>query len=137
MQMKLLDVLACPRCHGELLCAPEQTDGAHVMAGTLRCARCDARYPIRDGIPRFVPSDNYGTSFGYQWNRFRVEQLDSRNGTHLSHDRFYAETRWSPASLLGEWVLDVGCGAGRFMDVVAETKADVVGVDISHAVDAA
>ena len=38
----------------------------------------------------------------------------------------------------GKWVLDAGCGAGRFLDVVSRSgSCDVVGVDISNAVDAA
>jgi len=36
-----------------------------------------------------------------------------------------------------KWVLDAGCGAGRFLDVVAGTDAEVVGLDISGAIDVA
>jgi SAM-dependent methyltransferase len=37
----------------------------------------------------------------------------------------------------GRWILDAGCGAGRFLDVASTTGAQVVGVDLSNAVDAA
>ena len=138
MRLSLLDVLGCPRCHGELVCVPEGQDAAgDIQAGTLRCAACTASYPITSGIPRFVPDDVYASSFGYQWNRFRTEQLDSVNGTTLSRDRLSAETGWSKDWMRGKWILDAGCGAGRFLDVVAEAEAEVVGLDISSAVDAA
>ena len=138
MHLKLLDVLGCPRCRRELACVAEKRDASdEVETGTLRCAACAESYPIRSGIPRFVPDDVYASSFGYQWNRFRTEQLDSVNGTTLSRDRLYGETGWSDDWLRGKWVLDAGCGAGRFLDVVAESGADVVGLDISSAIDAA
>ena len=37
----------------------------------------------------------------------------------------------------GRWILDAGCGAGRFLDVLADHECDVVGVDLSNAVNAA
>lgn len=138
MHLKLLEVLGCPHCHGELSCAAEATDPAgEIRTGTLRCAACPASYPITAGIPRFVPNDVYASSFGYQWNRFRTEQLDSVNGTTLSRDRLYAETGWAKEWMRGKWILDAGCGAGRFLDVVADSGAEVVGLDISSAIDAA
>jgi 2-polyprenyl-3-methyl-5-hydroxy-6-metoxy-1,4-benzoquinol methylase len=83
-----------------------------------------------------VESNNYAASFGYQWKSFRHEQIDSFNGTNLSANRFFKETDWTEEWLSGKWVLDAGCGAGRFLDVVAKCPCDVVGVDISYAVDA-
>jgi SAM-dependent methyltransferase len=84
-----------------------------------------------------VPRDNYAASFGYQWNRFKSEQIDSVNGTSLSAERFFSETGWSKEWLAEKWVLDAGCGAGRFLDVAAHSGAEVVGLDISTAIDAA
>jgi uncharacterized protein YbaR (Trm112 family) len=40
---RLLEILACPACHGEIA-ETEAEDG-------LRCAGCGRVYPIRDGIP--------------------------------------------------------------------------------------
>ncbi len=34
-------------------------------------------------------------------------------------------------------MLDAGCGAGRFLDVASDSEAEVVGLDISSAIDAA
>jgi SAM-dependent methyltransferase/uncharacterized protein YbaR (Trm112 family) len=130
----LLDVLACPECHGSLT---PSSDAAEISDGELRCASCRKSWPITRGIPRFVPAGNYAASFGLQWNTFRAEQLDSLNGTDLSARRFFSETEWDPEWLRGKWILDAGCGAGRFLDVASQTQAQVVGVDLSNAVDAA
>lgn len=98
---------------------------------------CDVTYAISDGIPRFVQADNYAASFGYQWNRFRKEQLDSCNGTTISAGRLWSETGWTKEELRGKWVLDAGCGAGRFIDAASASGGQIVGVDISSAIDAA
>ena len=138
MQTKLLEVLACPQCVAELSCTPIDKDpDGDVLTGSLECAQCQKSYQIKDGIPRFVRDENYAASFGYQWNRFKLEQIDSANGTKLSTARFYSETGWTPDWLKDKWVLDAGCGAGRFLDVASDSEAEVVGLDISSAIDAA
>lgn len=135
MKRKLLEVLACPKCFGELTAMPEGED--EIIEGRLDCPKCAAQYPIDNGIPRFIEPDNYASSFGYQWNLFRKEQIDSHNGTTVSAKRFWSETGWQKEELKGKWILDAGCGAGRFIDVASTSEAQVVGVDISNAVDAA
>lgn len=45
MKPRLLDILACPRCRGNLV-----ADGE-----TLRCGGCGAVYPVRDGTPILLP----------------------------------------------------------------------------------
>lgn len=137
MQRKLLQILACPACLGELTCTAAPSAGGEIEDGALTCAACQKSYPIIEGIPRFVPVDNYASSFGYQWNLFRQEQIDSTNGTRLSEQRLYSETGWTKEWMRGKWVLDAGCGAGRFLDVSSNTEAQVVGMDISSAVVAA
>jgi SAM-dependent methyltransferase len=138
MQTKLLDVLACPECGSALSCTATEKDSAgEILSGCLECTQGTHQFLIEGAIPRFVPRDNYAASFGYQWNRFKLEQLDSANGTKLSADRWYSETGWTRDWLQGKWVLDAGCGAGRFLDVAADSEAQVVGMDISSSIDAA
>jgi SAM-dependent methyltransferase len=95
-----------------------------------------ARYRIVRGVPRFV-DEGYAESFGLQWNRFAKVQLDSANGGSYSRARFDQELRWTPAELAGKWVVDAGCGSGRFAEIAASYGANVVAVDLSSAVDAA
>lgn len=95
-------------------------------------------FPIIDGIPRLCEADNYTRNFGLQWNLFGSTQLDRpQAGIELSDKRFFAETAWSPESLNGRDVLEVGSGAGRFTRIVLErTNARLWSVDYSNAVEA-
>jgi SAM-dependent methyltransferase len=91
---------------------------------------------IRNGILRYVDEVDYAASFGEQWQRYRRVQLDSVTERSLSRDRLFDGTGWTPAELQSQLVLDVGCGAGRFTEVLLEAGARVVAVDASTAVDA-
>ena len=100
MRKKLTELLVCPKCHEALDCQPELiADDGDIRTGSLRCAGCQVSYPIERGIPRFVPTGNYATSFGYQWNRFRQEQIDSLNGTRQAEERLRNETAWDSSRL--------------------------------------
>ncbi len=123
----LVALLCCPACRGSL---------AEPGPSTLACTGCGQRYPVRDGIPRFVPADNYASSFGLQWNVFSRTQLDSYSGHPISRKRFLHFTGWTESDLRGALVLDVGCGAGRFTEIALSLGAHVVAVDYSSAVDA-
>lgn len=138
MKKKLLEIIVCLKCKNQLTCESSETSpNDEILEGVLTCQQCSQTYQITNGIPRFVELNNYGSSFGYQWNLFRKEQIDSHNGTDLSAKRFWSETGWSKENLKGKWVLDAGCGAGRFLDVSSMSEAEVVGIDISNAIDAA
>ena len=72
------------------------------------------QYPIINHIPRFVTGENYASNFGVQWNKFAKTQLDSFSGLMITENRFFAATGWNKSSMKGKWILDLGCGAGRF-----------------------
>lgn len=137
MKTSLTHLLACPECRGDLsLTAAEIATADRVHTGTLACLGCGSSYPIVGNIPRFVPRENYSSTFGFQWNRFRRTQLDSHSGLQISRDRFFRQSGWDPGELQGARVLDVGCGAGRFTEIALGAGAKVVSLDYSEAVDA-
>jgi SAM-dependent methyltransferase len=109
---------------------------AEIIAGSLRCWKCGRQYPIREGIPRFVTSDAYVSTFSFEWKRWRRTQFDTAS-RQTSLTTFRASTGHEPSDLDGKTVLDAGCGAGRYMDLAARAGAQVVGVDLSLAVEVA
>ncbi len=100
--------------------------------GVVRVDGCE--FPVKGGVLRFREDDDYNTSFGLQWHRFRRNQFDGDNGTDLSRRRF-AETDWSDADLKGRLVLESGCGAGRFTRILADAGSRLVSFDYSSAVE--
>jgi SAM-dependent methyltransferase len=132
----LVSCLRCVSCRGELWLSDPTMKGSEIEGGFLDCASCHKRFPILDGIPRFVPLENYADNFGFQWNRFRQTQLDSYSGRSVSRERFLRATDWEPAALEGLTILDAGCGAGRFAEIALSLGATVFAVDYSRAVEA-
>jgi len=55
MKSSLAEILACPVCRGKLELEAEAEGGGEVITGTLRCPKCDADYPITDGMPNLLP----------------------------------------------------------------------------------
>lgn len=129
-----LEVLRCPECREGFECEPETRCGEDVVTGSLVCA-CGRRVAIENGIPRFVPPENYAGNFGFQWTRFAELQVDRLQGNTMSRDRFYLQLGRGPESLAGLRVLEAGCGGGRFSDIVLEAGAELYSVDLSNAVD--
>lgn len=118
--------LQCPE-HGEPLAADRQV--------ALACPK-GCRFPFVRGIPRFVSSDNYAAAFGSQWKAFRRIQLDSFTGTSISEDRLARCLGGSLGAVRGKRVLEAGCGAGRFTELLLRAGAHVMACDLSDAVEA-
>lgn len=136
MKQELIQWLRCPQTGQQLHQEYNAPSNEKVEEGWLVSEDGLHRYPIRGDIPRFVPESNYADNFGMQWNRFPRTQLDSYSGHPISADRFWGATGWVPEELKGQWVLDIGCGAGRFAEIALNAGAKLVALDYSSAVAA-
>ena len=97
-----------------------------------------ARYPIVNGMPRFVPEStlNYSENFGNQWNKYRKFQLDSYNNKKISENRLQEAFPFPLEQLKGKRILEVGSGAGRFTEVLLKYGAIIDSFDFSNAIEA-
>jgi SAM-dependent methyltransferase len=104
-------------------------------------------YPIRAGIPRFVPEDDQAqtqASFGYKW-----ENREAYESEHylkmIERDEI---PRWDLRSMDDFYgffpkrgtVLEVGCGSAHFASIYVPHLApdiDWIGMDLSSAIDIA
>jgi 2-polyprenyl-3-methyl-5-hydroxy-6-metoxy-1,4-benzoquinol methylase len=93
------------------------------------------KFPVVNGIPRFVPQDNYASAFGLQWKNFAKTQLDSFNGTKISQERLERCLGFAIEELKGKNLLEVGSGAGRFTELFVKGGANVHTIDLSVAVE--
>ena len=140
MKDRLLIYVACPACQGSLdLDGAVQRDGPEIMTGQLKCSGCDRKYPIAGGVPRFanlaeVGEEKAATAAGFGWEWKQFTQHDQKYGDQL--------LGWlnpvRPDFFRDKVVLDGGCGKGRHLMLAAEWGVlDVVGIDLSEAVDTA
>ncbi len=130
MGTDLTGILACPHCQAGL------PDPSRWPGDGQECPGCKARFFVVRGVPRFVDSDAYAKSFSFEWKRHPCTQLDSA-ASRESEETFRAKTGLRPEDVAGRLVLDVGCGMGRFADVVSRWGGQVVGVDLGLAIEAA
>ncbi|TVM34456.1 class I SAM-dependent methyltransferase [Oceanidesulfovibrio marinus] len=119
----------CPE-HGGSLAVRPSPGGEPALSCPSGCT-----YPLVKGIPRFVPESNYTDAFGLQWKTFRRTQLDSVTGCPITRTRL---TRLLGGSIdvEGQNILEAGCGAGRFTEILLEEGGLVHAVDMSCAVEA-
>lgn len=72
----------------------------------------------------------YWDSFGWEWTRWPTTQLYGKE----NDDTFTKKTGLRPDDVKGKYILDVGCGTGRFTEVVSRWGANLVcGADPSRA----
>jgi SAM-dependent methyltransferase len=139
MHREAVELFVCLKCRGSLRIASvrsEDSTKGEIIEGQLSCEVCKQEYPIVRNLARFVPTESYASSFGFQWNRFDRLQVDSVMHNDLSRDRFNKTTGW-PTHLEGQRILEAGCGSGRFTQLALETGAEVFSFDLSMAVEAA
>ena len=55
MRRKLMDILVCPMCKGELSLKITVERDDEIVEGTLTCKACNEIYPIEDTIPNMLP----------------------------------------------------------------------------------
>jgi ubiquinone/menaquinone biosynthesis C-methylase UbiE len=57
MNTEFIDILRCPLCGGVLsLIGPKRS--THIDSGEIICTACGKRFPVKDGITRFIESDD-------------------------------------------------------------------------------
>jgi SAM-dependent methyltransferase len=140
MKERLLDLLACPICGGDILLAyASKYEEKEIIDAVLTCKKCTREYKVIRGVPRFadlekIDEDKAETAenFGWQWTHFTQEDPKY-------NDQFLG---WlqpvKPDFFQGKVVLEGGCGKGRHTKLAAEWgAADVVGIDLGDGVESA
>ena len=119
----LVSLVKCPVCRASV-----SPDRDHLV-----CPACNRDFPFVREVLRFIDSEQYADTFGYQWQAYPRTQLMPE----VSERHFRKKTGLREEDLRGKLVLDVGCGTGRFADVATRWGAKVVGIDLSQACEVA
>ena len=137
-----LDLLVEPDSAGALRYETDSDGHASLVA------RSGRRYPVRDGIPRFVGTDDphqdqTADAFGFKWGRTEtygsVAMRELATAWLLKRYGFGSAGEMRAHLQQSEILLDLGCGSGYSTSLWFEgwQQARYVGVDISSAVDLA
>lgn len=124
-----------------LVCPRDYLPLADFDAGACLICPKDHKYEIRSGIPRILESQsNYADAFGEQWNQYRTTQLDSYTKTDISRNRLercLGSELWRRLQQDDNIaILEAGCGAGRFTEILLDMPAaSVTSTDLSSAVE--
>jgi len=143
MHISFIDYFVDPETKEALTLEVVDKEGDFIETGTLKSST--NRYPIIREIPRFIPykEDNYSSSFGKQWHRWPKVQFESENkgksmeGHTLNMWQRITGINLSKGNLKNSVITEIGCGPGRFIEVVASAGAKVIGIDLSSAVEIA
>ena len=87
-----------------------------------------------EGIPSFVGDEPYVSAFGIQWLKHAKTQLDSHTGLSITRDRLIRMFGPLYSELDQKVILEAGCGAGRFTEILIEYKSLITAIDLSIAV---
>ena len=139
MKLRLLEYLVCPVSGEKLKLEVLKRDGEEILEGMLHSPH-GQKYPILNGIPRFVSSEEYTDTFGFQWNRHARIYFDGKDKHRIYSTQAQLERKLglSAGNVNGKTVLDVGCGTGANGAAISEWGAkEVFCVDLSSAVEAA
>lgn len=134
MKKRLLEYIACPSCHGDLVLG----DGCvwmaeEIVSGVLLC-HCGKSFSVRDGVPVLLLGglsrleSKTARSFGYEWTLFSalfpIYRTNFLNYIDPIQESFFKD----------KVVLDAGSGNGRHAYWAAHFGArDVIAMDVGEA----
>jgi len=118
-------------------------DRSSLQSSTKDELRCGSghRFSVLRNIPRLLQTqNNYADPFGEQWIEYRVTQLDSYTHTNISKERLrrcLGDSLWESLHQPDRVeILESGCGAGRFTEILLQLPAaSVTSTDLSAAVE--
>jgi SAM-dependent methyltransferase len=139
MQKKFIKILCDPITGENLELIIDEENSFEVVTGKL--ISNSNTYEITNGIPRFVKDEGYSDNFGWQWNKWARVQFEDENAggpmENYSKNMFSTITEFDEMKIKNKLVLDIGCGSGRFADIVNTMGGLSIALDYSNAIDAA
>lgn len=134
MNKELIQILCDPLTKEPLRLIDEQLDDAgQIVSGTL-VSESGNRYPVKRGIPRFMPDAELAESvksFGDEWNYFNYTDFKANWLAHAVKNTF-----GTPEAFKDKLIVDAGGGSGAQTMWMLESGAKhVIMLDLSHTVD--
>ena len=93
MKERLVEYLICPQSGKRLKLRVNKYDQDEILEGLL-ISPDGVEYPICRGIPRFVSSEEYTKTFGFQWNRHARIYFDDKDQRRVYSTYYQLQQNW-------------------------------------------
>ena len=134
MDNELVNILACPKCKGDLTL--DQSSSKNIINEKLNCCSCNEKYSIKGGIPRLLLlTDNNKqikvakmfneTPYGLVGAKSAFKERDKIKIGMVQRSPWYLKQE----HVKGKKILEAGCGGGHLYTELFLLGADVVGLD--------
>ena len=147
MKLSILDHIVCPTCFSSFTLKIKSKSKNEVKEGVLICIKCNDKFKISKGIPRFVidqTKDFVRTemAFSEKWKKFHSSHFEKEWLTF--HENWFLErymhTRNTFKKFLKskKFILDAGTGIGIKLNLLASNNSSTVfALDASDSIDIA
>ena len=137
MKTSAMEIMCCPHCHSNLSLENGRCDRP-VDDGALLCSTCERRYPIKDGVPHFIETQdlrgpNRRFARGYNWFSWLYPLSTKIGFLGFGGERKARKEVLDRLELSGGRLLEVSIGTGGNLPFLFETGwgGEVYGLDIS------
>ena len=146
MKLSILDHIVCPTCSSSFKLKIKSQSKNEVKEGTLICRKCNDKFKISKGIPRFVidqTKDFVRTemAFSEKWKTHH-QNHHAKDWIEFQRKWFLERFDWKSFSMFKKFlksknnILDAGTGIGNSAKMLAVNKSTTVfALDASDSID--
>ena len=146
MKSSLVNYLACPTCGGKISLKTRKAKHNEIIDGILICLKCNERFPIKNGIPRFVVDETKNfvkteDAFSAKWRTYH-KSYHEKKWFEFQRNWFLERFQWKSLENFNKFlktrnfILDAGTGLGNSAKFHSVNKNSVVfALDASESIE--
>ena len=146
MKSSLVNYFACPTCGGKLSLKTRKATKNEIIEGILTCLKCNEKFPIKNGIPRFVVDETKNfikteDAFSAKWRTYH-KSYHEKKWFEFQRDWFLERFQWKSLENFNNFlktrnfILDAGTGLGNSAKFHSTNKnSTVFALDASESID--
>jgi ubiquinone/menaquinone biosynthesis C-methylase UbiE/uncharacterized protein YbaR (Trm112 family) len=146
MKANLVDYLACPTCGGDISLKTKKIIKNEISDGTLTCLKCKEKFPIKNGIPRFVVDETKNfvkteAAFSAKWKEHHKNH-QAQDWINFQQNWFLERYGWDSIKQFNNflknknYILDAGTGIGNSAKMLSTNlNSQVFALDASESIN--
>jgi len=146
MKPDLIPLLVCPTCRGELRGKIKKQTKHEIVEGSLKCQKCNEKFPITYGIPRFVVDETKNfvkteDAFSAKWRTYH-KSYHEKKWFNFQRNWYLERFQWKTLNNFNKFlktrkfILDAGTGLGNSAKYHSTNKNSIIfALDASESID--